>query len=85
MSRAMQILIARDGSMRCLYSDALPLHAFGTLNIARASCVEPDVQGQWFADLAPVQGPVLGPFTQRCGALQAEQQWLETHRLLPSA
>lgn len=30
----------------------------------------------WFADLSPVNGPVLGPFATRKTALLAEEQWL---------
>jgi hypothetical protein len=49
--------------------------------IARASLVEPDDEGRWWADLGPVQGPVLGPFTLRSFALEAEQKWLKDHWL----
>jgi hypothetical protein len=44
---------------------------------AKASHVEPDVQGSWWADLAPTGGPKLGPFLRRSDALDAERQWLE--------
>ena len=42
------------------------------LTITRASRVEPDAEGFWWADMGPVDGPVLGPFR----ALQAESGWL---------
>jgi hypothetical protein len=45
--------------------------------IRRASQVEPDAAGLWWADLAPVGGPMLGPFARRMQALTAEQTWLE--------
>ena len=35
--------------------------------------------GMWYADLAPVRGPVLGPFPQRSDALQAEVAWLDAN------
>ena len=37
--------------------------------------VAPD--GAWTADLSPVNGPVLGPYTRRSEALAAEIAWLE--------
>jgi len=30
----------------------------------------------WWADMSPVDGPVLGPFTTRDDALKAETEWL---------
>ena len=35
--------------------------------------------GQWWADLLPVQGPVLGPFATNTEALAAEKAWLLAH------
>lgn len=49
--------------------------------IARGAHVEPDPEGRWVADLSPVRGPVLGPFSLRSQALQAEQEWLEANWL----
>lgn len=77
----MKLLISPTGSIRCLYSEDLDLQALGQLEISRASHVEPTADGQWLADLAPVGGPVLGPFTSRSAALTAETQWLEHHWL----
>ena len=57
------------------------LALLGRLKIARGSHVEPTADGRWSADLAPVGGPVLGPFSHRSEALAAERQWLETHWL----
>jgi hypothetical protein len=73
----MQLLIDPQGQVVCLYGEAIDLAALGRLTIARASHVEPDADGLWWADLAPVQGPRLGPFARRSLALQAEEQWLE--------
>ena len=36
------------------------------------------------ADLSPVGGPMLGPFSKRSQALNAEQDWLNSH-WLPAA
>jgi hypothetical protein len=77
----MQMVIDPQGGIRCLYGEAIDLAALGTLSIQRASHVEPDAEGQWWADLAPVGGPVLGPFDRRSAALAAESQWLEAHLL----
>ena len=77
----MQLIIQPDGSVRCVYSETIDLHALGWLNIARGSHVEPDPSGQWFADLYPAAGPRLGPFSKRSDALEAETQWLEHHWL----
>ncbi len=73
----MQIVIAPDGSVRCVYDELLDLTALGQVHIARGSHVEPDAQGQWWADLGPVSGPKLGPFDRRSQALEAEREWLE--------
>jgi len=77
----MDLLVHSDGRVVCVYSEALDLASLGTLAIRRASHVEPDVHGQWLADLAPVGGPKLGPFDQRSLALAAEQTWLAEHWL----
>jgi hypothetical protein len=49
------------------------------LHIERASHLDPDAKGQWWADLSPVHGPTLGPFAQRSDALAAEVRWLEDY------
>ena len=77
----MQLVIQPSGSVQCVYGETIDLHALGTLAISRGSYVEPDLSGQWFADLSPVSGPVLGPFTHRSQALEAERTWLETNWL----
>lgn len=81
----MQLLIAPDGAVRCLYDEAIDLAALGRLKIHRASHVEPDEHGGWNADLSPVGGPLLGPFSCRSDALAAEQAWIEQHWLTPDS
>jgi len=76
----MHILIDARGSVRCLYTELLPLAALGTLAIRRASHVEPADDG-WYADLSPLHGPKLGPFDLRSQALHAEEEWLEASGL----
>jgi hypothetical protein len=70
------IVVGVGGRIRALYSDALELAILGRVSIRRASHVEPDHAGTWWADLAPVGGPKLGPFAKRSLALDAEETWL---------
>ncbi len=74
----MDLLIDGQGQVRCLYDETIPLASLGQLTIRRAAIVEPDADGSWHADLTPVGGPVLGPFSRRSQALAAEQRWLAT-------
>ncbi len=55
----MDLWIDRQGRVVCVYSEAIDLHQFDSLSIRRASHVEPDETGQWWADLAPLGGPRL--------------------------
>lgn len=77
----MQLVIAPDGVISCIYDELVDLRRLGVLDIRRASHVEPDTEGKWTADLYPVDGPVLGPFDQRSEALDAEHRWLREHWL----
>ncbi len=72
----MELVVTRGGGVRCLYGEAIALASLGPLVIDRASHVEPDALGRWLADLAPVGGPVLGPYERRSEALAAEADWL---------
>jgi hypothetical protein len=78
----MQIVVTPEGTVRCLYDEALDLHALGRPVIRRGSYVEPTEDGRWTADLAPVGGPVMGPFRSRTQALGAEREWLERNWLI---
>ena len=78
----MELVVDRQrGGIRCLYDETIPLAELGRVAIARASHVEPDVAGAWWADLSPVDGPRLGPYTNRSGALAAERIWLSAQFL----
>ena len=79
----MHLLIQPNGVVRCLYGEALDLQQLGQLSIQRGSYVEPTPTGDWLADMSPVQGPMLGPFTSRTAALTAEQNWLLENWLCP--
>ena len=77
----MQLVAQQNGDVGCVYGEAINLSALGRVQIKRGSHVEPDDDGRWFADLTPVSGPQLGPFSQRSGALAAEREWLTMHWL----
>ena len=62
MSSEMELVVGVDGVARCIYDEALDLREIGKLQITRASHVEPDAEGYWWADMGPVEGPVLGPW-----------------------
>ncbi len=76
MTTEMELVVDAGGDVRCVYGEELDLREIGKLQITRASHVEPDAEGFWFADMGPVGGPVLGPFRSRTEALQAESGWL---------
>jgi len=76
----MKLKIDNTGTITAIYNDALvPLFENGHVSIKRASHVEPTPAGQWEADMSPIQpGVVLGPFTTRRRALDAEIEWLSS-------
>ena len=75
----MTLIIDPAGLVRCLYAETIDLRSLGELSIARASRIEPDELGNWWADLSQAAGPVLGPFGLRSEALGAELDWLSDH------
>ena len=78
----MNLIVDVNGNAHAIYSEAIDLSVLGTLAIRRASHVEPDEGGRWWADLAPIGGPRLGPFDRRSVALTAEVHWLDDHWLV---
>ena len=80
----MQLVIDPTGTVRCVYDESVDLNALGRVHIVRGSRVEPNDRGQWLADLSPVGGPALGPFSLRSEALAAERRWLNDHWLTPA-
>jgi hypothetical protein len=76
-------MISTRALVTLIYTEFLPLQSLGAVQISRASHVEPDESGAWWADLSPSQGPVLGPFPHRSLALQAEHDWLVQNVILP--
>jgi hypothetical protein len=83
MTSDMELVVGCDGGVRCIYDEALDLREIGRLMITRASHVEPDRDGFWWADMGPVDGPVLGPYGSRTEALGAEREWLVVKTPLP--
>ena len=77
----MHLIIEPDGTVRCVYDETVDLHELGRVHIQRGSHVEPDESGRWYADLSPVSGPSLGPFSMRSRALTAELDWLRRYWL----
>jgi hypothetical protein len=76
MTSDMELVVAADGVARCIYDEGIDLRELGQLQITRASHVEPDAEGYWWADMGPSGGPVLGPYGSRSEALEAERGWL---------
>jgi hypothetical protein len=81
MTSEMELVVDAGGDVRCIYDEALDLRELGKLQITRASHVEPDRNGFWFANMGPVGGPVLGPFQNRTDALGAERWWISLRGL----
>ena len=77
----MELVINSSGDIRCVYGEEVNLSELGRLSIQRGSRVEPNADGQWTADMSPVQGPQLGPFDCRTHALAAEVAWLNQYWL----
>ena len=72
----MKLYISTCGDCTAIYDETLDLRELGRSHIRRASHVEPTPDGQWTADLAPLAGPLFGPFHSRSQALDAEVTWL---------
>jgi len=76
-----QMVVDPSGQIRCVYGETIDLSELGSLSCRLGSHVEPNKEGHWMADLSPVGGPMLGPFTTRGAALRAEVAWLHQHWL----
>ena len=78
----MDLFVAPNGGVTAIYAEDIDLRSLGTTTITRASHVEPDETGAWFAKM--VDGPTLGPFLKRSEALAAEIDWLTRNRVNPA-
>ena len=76
-----ELVITPQGVGHGLYDETLDLSRLGEVQVRRASHVEADAAGAWWADLSPVHGPTLGPFARRSVALAAEVSWLRRYLL----
>jgi hypothetical protein len=76
-----ELVITPAGNLRAIYDERVDLAGLGRRTIRRGSHVEPTEDGRWTADLAPCDGPLLGPFERRSEALAAEVAWLTEHWL----
>jgi hypothetical protein len=85
MTTERELVVDASGDVRCIYDEALDLREIGKLQITRASHVEPDRDGFWWADMGPVDGPVLGPYGSRSEALAAEWGWLNAPALMQAS
>lgn len=77
----MDIIITANGQGRCVYAEDIDLTTLGKLTVRRGSHVEPRSDSQWTADMSPVGGPILGPFSLRSEAITAERDWLTANWL----
>lgn len=68
------LLHIRGDTITTIYNELLDLRPLGRLSITRASRVEPDQDGRWWADMGQVS---LGSFEYRSQALAAEVDWLK--------
>ena len=50
----MRFLIDPKGQVTCLYDETIDMTSLGSLEISRASYVEPDPVGRWHVDLWPI-------------------------------
>jgi hypothetical protein len=77
------ITISNKGTITFIYDDdiAKALSGLGKSTTTRASHVEPNTDGTWYAYMDLVGGPTLGPFNTRTEALQEEVHWIEQNIL----
>jgi len=72
----MKLIVKPGGRIVGVYSEELEYSILGRPTLRRASHVEPNINGDWYADMSPINGPQLGPFPKRSSALDAELSWL---------
>ena len=72
----MKLIVQPGGRIVTVYSEEIDYGTLGKPTVRRVSHVEPDADGQWYADMSPVNGPQLGPYAKRSEALDAELSWL---------
>jgi len=78
----MEIRINKD-EVRFIYNDDLlkAMKELGSVDIKRASHVEPNSNGNWTVDLTPVNGPIIENYQRRDEALKSEVDWLLKNKI----
>jgi hypothetical protein len=72
------VVIGLDGTVRCLWTDAIPLHELGPLEVTRASTIEFNNQAQkWEVRLASNTDAVAFSHPSRETCLQWEREALQ--------
>ena len=81
------VMFVYEDAEKVLGDEILTLLELGDFSTKRASHVEPSrvrkgmtELSAWTADMSPVGGPILGPFSFRYEALKAERDWLREER-----
>lgn len=79
----MKIILGVDGVVRYVYNDVIHKHmsTLGEATIKRATHVEPDENGMWYADLSPVGGEKITGFKTHKEAIDFELKWLSKHNI----
>lgn len=75
-------VVVSNGCIRMVHQDNIvkEIQGKGRVVTKRASHVEWDNDGQcWYADMSPVDGPMLTGYETRDDALAAERAWLFEH------
>ena len=60
MTTEMVLVVDAEGDVRCVCGEALDQRELGRLQITRASHVEPDAEGSWWADMGLLMGRSWG-------------------------
>ena len=76
-----KIFIRPNGTINCIYTDDIRflISSAQQVNIRRVSNVEPTTDGQWVADMSPIDGPESPAFDRRADALTWEKDWIENY------
>ena len=79
MCKSYNVAVRPDGCIQFIYADELfDFLDSGESTIKRVSFVEPG-DGGWYANMEPINGPLLGPYKLRGKALEAEVRWLQSN------
>lgn len=83
VKRLKTITVRKDGTIEFIYDDDLKgfIDDNKEKKVFRASHVEPNENGDWYADLSPINGPKLTGFKTRQAALNAEVAWIQNNYL----